>query len=246
MRRYNAKSDSFAPDLGYQFSEDVKNCVGQFVIVAIAGGTSVTTMFAPIRYAMERLLSPQERARLRFVMLDERMVAYRAPTGGFHKDLNYGVWAKFFRDLTEDRLITDDQIVPFVFANYNKEDKKFGTLVVEDYNTKVAGLHGGKAGFDIVLAGVGEDGHIAAVFPDHPSVQHVHEGYFQFSGSPKPPEWRMTASPEMIMRAPFVYLLFIGRNKWTALSAFLDEVPWTENPASMAHQSEARIISDLF
>ena len=77
-------------------------------------------------------------------------------------------------------------------------------------------------GFDIVLLGVGEDGHVAALYPEHP-VLDKESSYAYMEDSPKPPPKRITATKDLILNAELVVLFFIGEGKKEAYKAFLDD-----------------------
>lgn len=72
---------------------------------------------------------------------------------------------------------------------------------------------------DVVLLGLGEDGHVASLFPGLP----VREGALVawMPGSPKPPADRITLTLRMLTTAPHTFLLATGEAKRRALERFL-------------------------
>lgn len=80
--------------------------------------------------------------------------------------------------------------------------------------------YGGR--FDIVLASCGEDGRIASLFPNHPSVENPERGYIVISDAPKPPLVRISASYELIRKSDTGILLFFGKSKHNALQNFFN------------------------
>ena len=70
--------------------------------------------------------------------------------------------------------------------------------------------------FDLVLLGMGEDGHIASLFPaeEHDETALVHEIYH----SPKPPSERVTLSAKALSNTQTLLFLITGINKKDAFT----------------------------
>jgi 6-phosphogluconolactonase len=74
----------------------------------------------------------------------------------------------------------------------------------------------GPRAFDVLMLGVGEDGHVASLFPEHPGLQEngttaaVHD-------SPKPPPTRITLTMSTIQAADQVWLIAAGPDKADAV-----------------------------
>lgn len=90
----------------------------------------------------------------------------------------------------------------------------------------------GQAFFDVLLLGVGPDGHIASLFPQHPAQEKVLGSAVAVTGSPKPPSQRISLTWPVLNSARHVALLVAGAEKADAVRAAHDGVdPW-EVPAS--------------
>ncbi|MEO7068881.1 MAG: 6-phosphogluconolactonase [Nostocoides sp.] len=87
------------------------------------------------------------------------------------------------------------------------------------YAQAVAEQVGGS--FDIVLLGVGSDGHIASLFPHHPAQRTEGTAAVAVHDSPKPPPDRVSLTFERLGRARQVWFLVSGADKAQAVSAAL-------------------------
>ncbi|MGH2919223.1 MAG: 6-phosphogluconolactonase [Solirubrobacteraceae bacterium] len=72
--------------------------------------------------------------------------------------------------------------------------------------------------FDIVLLGMGPDGHTASLFPGHPALQVTEAPCVAIRGAPKPPPERVTLSLPLLRRARHALLLVTGEDKREALA----------------------------
>ena len=98
-----------------------------------------------------------------------------------------------------------------------------GELGPEDaawlYGREVMDRTGGV--FDVVVLGLGPDGHTASLFPDHPEAAAEHAPVIGVRGSPKPPPERITLTLPVIARARYTLLLATGAGKADALARVL-------------------------
>ena len=82
---------------------------------------------------------------------------------------------------------------------------------------------------DWVLLGLGEDGHVASLFPGRPELAEKQRIVVAVHDSPKPPPIRLMLTPAAINAAREVHLLVAGAPKRVALEAVLDGkvLDWT-------------------
>jgi 6-phosphogluconolactonase len=85
--------------------------------------------------------------------------------------------------------------------------------------------------FDVLLLGVGEDGHVASVFPEHPGAYETRP-VSAVRGSPKPPPIRITMTLPTINTAEEVWLLAAGPGKAKAAGMALAGAGAVQLPAA--------------
>lgn len=94
--------------------------------------------------------------------------------------------------------------------------------------------HGPVPTFDVLLLGVGGDGHVASVFPSHPAVYETERTAVGVRGAPKPPPNRITLTLPAIRRAAEVWLAVAGADKAAAVAMALPGAGPTQVPAAGA------------
>jgi 6-phosphogluconolactonase len=75
--------------------------------------------------------------------------------------------------------------------------------------------------FDLVLLGLGEDGHTASLFPEHTEAATNKASAVAILDAPKPPAQRVSMSPQRLSHANAVWFVITGENKRRALEAWL-------------------------
>ena len=98
----------------------------------------------------------------------------------------------------------------------------------------------GEVAFDICLLGVGPDGHVAAIFPNHPSLAIQAETTLNAIGVSNAPSGlaeRVTLTLTAINRSSEVWLLATGESKADVVARAVQHDP--ELPAGLVHGVEA-------
>ncbi|SDE50802.1 6-phosphogluconolactonase [Auraticoccus monumenti] len=113
-----------------------------------------------------------------------------------------------------------------------------GNVSIEDsaagYATEL-----GETTFDICLLGVGPDGHVASIFPDHPSLEPTPARVLAVHDSPKPPPLRLSLSLATLNRSREVWFVVSGADKAEAVRRA--QSGETGLPAAMVTGQEATI-----
>ncbi|HIV56818.1 MAG TPA: 6-phosphogluconolactonase [Candidatus Stackebrandtia faecavium] len=85
--------------------------------------------------------------------------------------------------------------------------------------------------FDVVLLGVGEDAHVASIFPGHPAVYETRTAV-AVRGAPKPPPQRITLTYPVINSGQEVWLLASGSSKADAVGLAMSGGGFKQAPAA--------------
>lgn len=87
--------------------------------------------------------------------------------------------------------------------------------VAEQYEEELRQLpvEDGYAHFDVVLLGMGPDGHTCSLFPNHPEVSVQSRNVTFILDSPKPPKERITLTLPVLNHAAHVFFLVTGKDK---------------------------------
>ncbi|MEP7024283.1 MAG: 6-phosphogluconolactonase [Actinomycetota bacterium] len=94
--------------------------------------------------------------------------------------------------------------------------------------------HGQSPSFDILMLGIGPEGHVASLFPGLPAVYEEERAVVAVHGSPKPPPTRLTLTFPAIQAAREVWVLASGDDKASAVRLALSTAGQVQVPAAGA------------
>ena len=187
---------------------------GTFAL-AIPGG-SVAETFVPVL-----AVAPMDWRRTHLFWSDERAVPAN------HPDSNYGRARQLFHMSGAD--------VPAHMHPMPGNATDLGAAaaayerVLEDYTGRPPVL-------DLLLIGVGEDGHICSLFPGHPALSERTRSVVAVADAPKPPARRLTVTMPVVERARTLCVAAFGREKSMVMRAALDD-PRADTPVARALQA---------
>lgn len=164
---------------------------GRFA-VALSGGSVATTFFP----ALARLAF--DWARTDFFWCDERAVP---PS---HEDSNYAV---------ARRLWLEPAGVPAERVHRMEAEGRDLAAAATAYADTLTGVLGARPRLDLVLLGVGPDGHVASLFPDHEALDEEERAVVPVEDSPKPPARRLTLTLPVLASARVVVVAAFGASK---------------------------------
>lgn len=94
--------------------------------------------------------------------------------------------------------------------------------------------HGSVPSFDVLLLGIGPDGHVASLFPEAPAAYDA-RSVVAVRGAPKPPPIRLSLTLGALNAARAVWLLASGPEKATAVHLALAGAGSVQIPAAGVH-----------
>lgn len=96
----------------------------------------------------------------------------------------------------------------------------------------------GQGHFDVLMLGVGPDGHVASLFPGYPQLDATERIAVGVTDSPKPPPERISLTFEALNRATSVWFLVSGEGKAAAVASALGGADVHDTPAAGVHGTE--------
>ncbi|CCH33513.1 6-phosphogluconolactonase [Saccharothrix espanaensis DSM 44229] len=99
---------------------------------------------------------------------------------------------------------------------------------------EVLTARGSVPAFDVLLLGVGEEGHVASLFPESPAVHEHDRTVVAVRDCPKPPPTRVSLTLPAIRHAREVWLMTTGEAKADAVAAALVAANEVDIPAAGA------------
>lgn len=97
--------------------------------------------------------------------------------------------------------------------------------------------------FDLILLGMGPDGHVASLFPGHDALGEKNEWVTFLTDSPKPPPERITFTLPVINSASNVAVVITGENKArTVQMVMMGNANSPSLPAQMVSPSSGNLL----
>lgn len=192
--------------------------------IALSGGSTPREVYA--MFAQENFRGRIDWPRVHWFWGDERMVPPE------HEESNYR--------MTHEALLAH---VPAPARNVHRIKGELSPqLAAQEYRNALALFFKQEKAFDLILLGLGEDGHTASLFPEttvlHETTLDVTEVFV-----PKFGKWRVTLTLPMINRGRKVAFLVAGKSKAEIVAGVLGlpqpEMKW---PASLIQPNAGELL----
>jgi 6-phosphogluconolactonase len=133
-------------------------------------------------------------------------------------------WTVDERWVPRDDEYSNQKMLNSIFADSTAkilEVEYSGLSAERDSNKYASKLENNITNFDTVILGVGEDGHIASLFPDTVAVNDT-ENFYVSNEVNILSKWRVTATFKLLKEVDNVYLLVTGNNKKEILKSIMN------------------------
>ena len=200
---YVGTLDALLERLANDFRTEAERATARrgFCAVALPGGSVAVHGFS----ALAAL--PLDWDQVHFFWVDERAVPPSDP------ESNYGVahteWLEPARVPMQSihRMLADDPDLAAAAVAYDEE---------------LARVLGRPARLDFVLLGVGPDGHVASLFPEHSALMDDRRRVVPVVDAPKPPARRLTLTLPVLAAAERVVIMAMGESKAGAMQESIE------------------------
>jgi 6-phosphogluconolactonase len=236
-----ASADELARATAGSWLDEIETAhrAGKLHCVALSGGRITQKLFASVvEQAKARKLgdggTPSLPGNVHFFWADERCVPPSDPESNFR--------------LANELLFSPLKIRENQIHRIRGEDSP--ATAVTNAGSELRRIapsnHDGQPVLDLVFLGMGEDGHIASLFPDAPAeIVHSAVPFLAVENSPKPPPRRISLSYAALAAAKHVWVLISGAGKEKALRESLDFRGKTPLGRVIHLRSHTRIFSEI-
>jgi 6-phosphogluconolactonase len=216
-------------ELAEKFSQFLYNELvnaNDFYTVALSGGSTPKAIF---KYLAENYSGKIDWKKIKFFWGDERCVP---PADS---ESNY----KITLDNLFSRINISEENVFRIHgeANPDEESKRYANIISDQVR-----INNGIPCFDLVLLGLGEDGHTASIFPDRLELFSFDE-YCAVAEHPVTKQKRVTITGRIINNASKIIFLVTGESKKEMVDKIINQKEGYEKlPASLVNPVEGELI----
>lgn len=202
---------------------------GRFLI-ALSGGTTPETLYRAL--ASPAFATRFDWSRTTFFFSDERCVALDDPRS------NYA--------LAQGALFTPLKIASsqvYRMAGESRDPQAAAYEYQQQLRLATKTSPSAQPSLDLILLGLGEDGHTASLFPGAPALRD-HQNVITVTQSPKDPPTRLTMTLGVLNKASVVLFLVAGAGKAGVVRAILNPKTEAERqlPAALVVPEKGRLV----
>lgn len=205
------------------FLQLANSCIknyGKFV-VALSGGSTPNAIYS----SLQKLGSTTDWSKVHLFWGDERSVPPNHPDSNYSAAMNSGLQNLPIPTKQIHRMIAE--------KNIEIEAENYEALIRQEASEKVS--------FDLVMLGIGEDGHIASLFPNTAGL-HEPKRWVIANQVPQKDTVRMTITYPCIRAARAVVIYALGKSKEAIISQVLHSPSTSKWPASQVGTSARPVL----
>jgi len=176
------------------------------IIVGLSGGSLIKTLADVLPSLNEDYWKA-----VRFVFCDERRVPFDDPESTYGEYMRV-VFPRLQPNVSRDQFIGIDPSLPLEECAADYERKLRALMKPEDEWPE----------FDVVLLGMGPDGHTCSLFPGHPVLQEQRRWVAAVHDSPKPPPERVTLTLPALNNTSRIAFVATGAAKADMIKQILE------------------------
>ena len=198
--------------------------------IALSGGRITQEFYA----AVVEMAGPQATSfgSVHFFWADERCVPPSDPQSNYR--------------LASELLFEPLHISETHIHRVRGEGSPAAAAATEELRRLASSVQNGLPVLDLVLLGLGEDGHVASLFPGEPPAKSANQPvYCAVANSPKPPPNRVTLNYPVLAAARKVWMLASGAGKEAALRDSLSPSGTTPFARVLQSRNDTRIFTDI-
>ncbi|MBA2444426.1 MAG: 6-phosphogluconolactonase [Nocardioidaceae bacterium] len=197
---------------------------GQVPRWVLTGGSVADRVHAAIASSAAR--DAVDWSRVELWWGDERFL----PDG--HKDRNI---TQARRALLDHVNVDETRVHPMPAADVMDDPDLAAAAYEQTLKSNASALdHGDTPRFDLVMLGVGPDGHVASLFPEQPAL-HDERAVVAVRGAPKPPPTRISLTMATLCHSREVWFVVVGAEKAQAVHNALSGAGVLQVPAAGPH-----------
>lgn len=144
---------------------------------------------------------------------DERLVALN------HDDSNYKLLYDLVLTPLAEKGVKGPEVVTINESLVHETDSATDGKIAQEYESLLPKDHS----FDLILLGLGPDGHTASLFPGHEALKETKKFIINVTDSPKPPLRRISFTIPLISKAKNIAFVATGASKQPVIKKIFDQ-----------------------
>ncbi|WP_234445733.1 6-phosphogluconolactonase [Carboxylicivirga marina] len=196
--------------------------------IALSGGSTPKVIFELLSKEYDKTI---DWTKIRFFWGDERMVAPTNP------ESNFGMTREYLFDHVKTRAVNIFRV------KGELEPQEALNAYTHSVNDNVP-LHNGIPQFDIMLLGLGDDGHTASIFPHQIDLWHS-RNICELAQHPDSGQVRVSMTGDIINNSKQIFFLVTGENKAEKVDEIINQKgSYKQYPAALVNKNKTEWLLD--